>query len=327
MKSNFFIYIILTFLIPFNGLSQETDTLPSYFHLEHRLGDCAESLDFMRLHLNRSKSFIKLKSNSKHSVTYKLKNSLKFDQNKKGISDLHKFYIDLTCLKSMRYDSVLNLFVIKKVSNRLTNKIKRMDPKDTLSLLFDLNNSNGFILHIVNKNIVEASWNPSSNSSQTQLNIQEPIFLLEDSLPSKYYLNNRVLNCFESYEFMKNCIDKNTKILTNFTPNDNFERVRVSVEILNERKNYRANNYVNKFDYAEFYFDLACLQNEHIEKVLSLFLKQENVKQVFEKIERLKYTDYVLILLIDVKFIATFGIRIEHGKISSISWPAGWEMY
>jgi hypothetical protein len=317
----------LIFLIPFNGLCKELDTLPRYFHLEYRLGDCAESLDFMRFHLQQSKTYSKAKSKSKHAVKYKVSSSLRFDHNNKGISDLHRFYIDLECLKSMKLDSVLSLLFAKKIARKLTKKIKGMSPQDSINLSFIINNSDGFNLTIVNKNITVASWEPFSYNNKIRPNINGLKFTFEDSLPSKYFLHNRTLNCSESYEFMKNCIDESTKTFKNHTPNDIFERVRVSAEIANERVSSRGQAFFNSFDYAEFYIDINCLKNEPIEKVLTLFLTQESVIQVLEKVERLKHTEYVLHLSIDIKYIAGFGIRIEQGKISSMSWPTGWSMY
>ena len=93
---------------------------------------------------------------------------------------------------------------------------------------------------------------------------------------------------------MENLIDESTKTFKNHTPNDIFERVRISAEIANERLSSRCQAFLNTFDYAEFYIDLNCLQKEPIEKILTLFLTQESVKKVLEKVERLKNTDYVL---------------------------------
>jgi hypothetical protein len=245
---------------------------------------------------------------------------LKFDENRFGITDLDRFYIDISCFSSCGICEVLNIFATPDLERELLSISYKAKKKDTLIFHFKLENTDGFLLKILNKEIIESSWY-SNTRRDGKTNLNRSIYRYDhDTLPSRYILHNRVVDCDESYKFMQNVIFKIQEAFKTPFPNDNFEKTNVEISILNDKTSYKTNDSNQTTQYVEFFIDLECLKNEPLARVLLLFLTEEQTSHTISKIESLKDTEYTLVLKINVKYLDSFSIRVERGKISAIGW-------
>lgn len=320
MKS---IYLVLAFfLIILSGRSQgTTDTLEHYFFLENRLGDCQMSLNFMRFHIEPAKRYKKITNVFPNKWIYQIENKYRYEQNHNRLADLHRFYIDPYCLKTMGLDSYLSIFLSKKLIRKFYKILSNTKVNDTLTINNNIDGKNGFIITIVNKSIIEIRWSPLMNFQNEESN-NTPIRIYgHDTLPASYYLHNRASDCEAAYKFMKSVIKKRPDDVKTPYPSDKYERTKVIVDIIAERDTFLTTENPSSNKYVDFYIDNDCLKQEQTEYVLALFLDENQVRKILKKVRQLNNTDYTLVLRITVSYLNQLSIQIENGRVVSLGWP------
>lgn len=314
--------MLALFSIILTGQSQgTTDTLEYYFFLENRLGDCQKSLNFMRFHIEPAKRCKIITNVSPNRCIYKIENKYRYEQNHKRLQDLHRFYIDPSCLKTSGLDSYFSIFTSKKLSRKFNKILSNTKVNDTITINNNIDDANGFIITIVNKSIININWLPILNFQKEALHNTHIHIYGHDTLPDSYNLHNRVLDCESSYKFMKSVIKKRPDDVKTPYPGDKYERTKVVVDIIAERDTFRTTETPSSNKYVDFYIDVDCLKQEQTEKVLALFLDENQVNKILKKVTQLNNTDYTLVLRITVGYLNQLSIQIENGRVVSLGWP------
>lgn len=83
---------------------------------------------------------------------------LKNDGNESNIKDRHLYYIDIECLKTIRLQELLKIFLNKSDISNILNYIARY-PNHHLELTIDIQNESNYLkIDIKNNNVVKATW-------------------------------------------------------------------------------------------------------------------------------------------------------------------------
>lgn len=318
MKSTF-IFILYFHLISTCYSQATKDTLHYYFFLENRLFNYQESYEFMKFHIKPCSKFKQIKSDKSNKLIFSINSSYRYEQNVGKLCDLHRFYIDISCIKMLNPEGYLSIFATPKLSKKFSKIINTMSVTDTIELHNTIDNSAEFLVSIVNKKIISVKWKNSNGIVDRMPD--KPRNYEIDTLPTSYLLHNRVLDCDAAYKYMQRVLRKRSEEVITLHPNDKWEKTKIFLDILAERSDWLSGLSPSSNKYIEFYIDVDCLKLEPPERVLNLFLTSEQTQIILDKVDRLKDTEYASILLVRFNYLGELSMRFEHGKITGIGWP------
>ena len=152
------IYALFLIFLPLSVIGQEeNDTLPNYLFLENRLGDCLESENFMRFYIKPASEYKKIKSKYKRSFQYEFNSKLNFEENAQMLKDLHRFFVDPSCISNNGVERFLQIFMTPELQREILKNICKSRNRDTLIFNFSIENADGFKVLILNRNPT-AAW-------------------------------------------------------------------------------------------------------------------------------------------------------------------------